>query len=174
MVFLLAASAASGLLSFLKSAVAGAPAGASAAGVWAIAVCAILCYGLVRPLKTGGKIRQTLDLLLAALAIGSVTALLIDGLVALIALRAIPGAHHLALIRTAVLCTAALALVFSGARFSRQELTRLGYTALVLVGIKLVAEDLRNGHLAYIAASIFLVAFTLIAAPRVARARQKA
>jgi hypothetical protein len=172
MVFLLAASAASGLLSFLKSAVAGAPAGASAAGVWVIAICAILCYVLVRPLKKEGKIRQTLDLLLAALAISSVTALLIDGLVALIALRAIPGAHHLALIRTAVLCTAALALVFSGARFGRRELTRLGYTALAIVGIKLVTEDLRNGHLAYIAASIFLVAFTLIAAPRVARARQ--
>ena len=174
MVFLLAASAASGLLSFLKSAVVGAPSGASAAGVRVIAACAILCYALVRPLKTEGKVRQTLDLLLATLAISSVTALLIDGLVALIALRAIPGAHHLALIRTAVLCAVALALVFSGARFSRQELTRLGYTALALVGIKLVIEDLQNGHLAYIAASIFLVAFTLIAAPRVARARQKA
>ena len=174
MVFLLAASAASGLLSFLKSAVVGAPAGASAAGVWVIAVCAIFCYALVRPLKTASRIRQTLDLLFATLAISSITALLIDGLVALIALRAIPGAHHLALVRTAVLCTAALALVFSGARFSRQELTRLGYTALALVGIKLVTEDLRNGHLAYIAASIFLVAFTLIAAPRMARGRQKA
>jgi hypothetical protein len=38
----------------------------------------------------------------------------------------------------------------------------------------LVTDDLRHGHLGYIAASIFLVALTLIAAPRVARARQKA
>jgi len=53
-------------------------------------------------------------------------------------------------------------------------LTRLGYAAIALVAVKLVTEDLRHGHLAYIAASIFLVAFTLIAAPRVARARQKA
>jgi hypothetical protein len=43
---------------------------------------------------------------------------------------------------------------------------------MVLVAIKLVAEDLRHGHLAYIAASIFLVALTLIAAPRLARATQ--
>jgi hypothetical protein len=85
-----------------------------------------------------------------------------------------PGAHHLALIRTVTLCVAALVLATGGARWRRRELTRLGYAAIALVAIKLVTEDLRHGHLAYIAASIFLVAFTLIAAPRVAHARQKA
>jgi hypothetical protein len=40
--------------------------------------------------------------------------------------------------------------------------------------VKLIAEDLRHGHLEYIAASIFLFALTLIAAPRLARAREKA
>src|ERR1039458_9792802 len=44
--------------------------------------------------------------------------------------------------------------------------------AMALVAIKLVAADLRHGHLAYSAASIFLVALTLIAAPRLARATQ--
>jgi predicted tellurium resistance membrane protein TerC len=78
------------------------------------------------------------------------------------------------LIRTVALCIAALLLVSGGARWRRRELTRLGYAAIALVAVKLVTEDLRHGHLAYIAASIFLVAFTLIAAPRVARARQKA
>ncbi len=174
MAFLLAAAEASGLLRFLKSAVAGAPRGASAAGVWVVTACAILSYVLVRPAKKKGKVRQTLDLLLATLAVSSVTALLIEGLVTLLALRSIPGGHDLALIRTAVLCAAALTLLFSGARFRRQELTRLGYATLALVGIKLVSEDLRSGHLASSAASIFLVAFTLTAAPRVARARQKA
>ena len=56
---------------------------------------------------------------------------------------------------------------------SREGLTvAIGMTILPL--LFLVTDDLRHGHLGYIAASIFLVALTLIAAPRVARARQKA
>jgi hypothetical protein len=171
--FLLAAAAASGLLKFMVNALVGTPGDAMTAGVGLIAVCAVLCYALAPPRQTEGQIRQVLRLGFAALASGAVAALLIDGLVALTGLRLIPGAHHLALIRTAVLCTTALALVFGGSRWRRRELTRLGYAAIVLVAVKLVAEDLRHGHLAYVAASIFLVAFTLIAAPRVAGARQK-
>jgi hypothetical protein len=173
MVFLLAASAASGLLNFVVNALVGTPGGAPAAGVWLIAACAVLCYVLAQPRQAERWIPQTLHLGFAALAAGAVAAFLVDGLVALTALRVMPGAHHLALIRTVTLCAAALVLVSGGARWRRRELTRLGYTALALVAVKLVAEDLRHGHLAYIAASIFLVAFTLIAAPRVARARQK-
>ena len=41
-------------------------------------------------------------------------ALLVQGLVALIALGMVPGAHHLAFIRTLTLCAAALALAFGG------------------------------------------------------------
>jgi hypothetical protein len=116
---------------------------------------------------------QTLHLAFAALAVGAAAALIVQGLVSLVALKIVPGAHHLAFIRTLTLCAAALALAFSGAHWRRLELTRLGYAVLALVAVKLVAEDLRHGHLGYIAASIFLVALTLIAAPRVARARQK-
>ncbi|MGC9198419.1 MAG: hypothetical protein ACP5E5_05695 [Acidobacteriaceae bacterium] len=174
MLFLLSAAAASGLLRLLNSAVAGAPTGASSVAVWVITACALLCYLLLRPAKSMSRMRQTLDLLLAALAVSSIVALLLDALLALLALRSIPAAHALALIRTAVLCTTALALLFSGARFRRQELTRLGYTVLLLLGVKLLSEDLRSGHLASSAASIFLVAFTLTAAPRVVRVRQKA
>jgi hypothetical protein len=116
---------------------------------------------------------QVLHLLLAALLAGGIVALLIQGLFALVALKVIPGAHHLAFIRTLTLCAAALALVFGGARWRRVELTRLGYAALALVAVKLVFEDLRHGHLAYIAASIFLVALTLIAAPQMAKVKQK-
>jgi hypothetical protein len=174
MVFLLAAAAASGLLAFLAIALVGTPSGAPAAGVWLIAMCAVLCYALGRPIGDKQWAAQALRLGFAALAAGAVTALLVDGLIALVALRVMPAAHHLALIRTVTLCAAALVLVSGGAHRHRRELTRLGYAALALVAIKLVTEDLRHGHLAYIAASIFLLAFTLIAAPRVARARQKA
>jgi hypothetical protein len=174
MFFLLAASVASGLLNFLMSALVGTPGGAQPPGVWVAAACAVLCYVLAQPRQTERWIPQTLHLGFAALAAGAVVALLVDGLVALTALSVTPGAYHLALIRTVTLCMAALVLVSGGAHWRRRELTRLGYTALALVAIKLVTEDLRHGHLAYIAASIFLVAFTLIAAPRVARAGQKA
>jgi hypothetical protein len=174
MVFLLAAAAASGLLTFLAIALIGTPSGAPAVGVWLIAMCAVLCYALGRPIGDEQWIAQALRLGFAALAAGAVTALLVDGLIALVALRVMPAAHHLALIRTVTLCAAALVLVSGGAHRQRRELTRLGYAALALVAIKLVTEDLRHGHLAYIAAAIFLLAFTLIAAPRVARARQKA
>lgn len=174
MVFLLAAAAASGLLNFVMNALVGALGGAPAASVWLIAVCAVLCYALAQPRRAERWIPQTLHLGFAALATGAVAAFLIYGLVALTAIRVTPGAHHLALIRTVTLCVAALVLVTGGARWGRKELTRLGYAAIALVAIKLVTEDLRHGHLAYIAASIFLVAFTLIAAPRVAHARQKA
>ncbi len=173
MMLLLAASAASGLLTFLADALAGTPGGASAPGVWSIAMCAVMCYAIAPPREVAGWIQTILRLGFAALAAGVVMALFFDGLVALTSLRVIPGAHHLALIRTIVLCAAALALVFGGARWLRRELTWLGYTALVLVAVKLVAEDMRHGHLAYVAASIFLIAFTLIAAPRAARAFQK-
>jgi predicted tellurium resistance membrane protein TerC len=82
-----------------------------------------------------------------------------------------PAAHHLAFIRTLTLCAVALALAFSGAHWRRLELTRLGFAVLVLLAVKLVAEDLRHGHLGYTAASICLVAFTLIAVPRVGHTR---
>ncbi len=54
-----------------------------------------------------------------------------------------------------------------------KELTRTGFAALVLVAVKLVTEDLRLGHLEFIAGSIFLFALTLISVPRVARTARK-
>jgi hypothetical protein len=174
MVFLLAAAAASGLLSTVVSALVLALSGAPAPGVWLTAGCAVVCFVAARPRESEGGTLRVLHLAFAALAAGSAAALVIEGLVALTALRVAPGAHHLALIRTVTLCASALALAFGGAHWRRVELTRLSYAALALVAVKLLFEDLRHGHLAYIAASIFLVALTLIAAPRVARSRQKA
>lgn len=174
MVFLVIAAAASGLFSFLASALVGALGNAPGLGVWLVTVCAILCYAAAMPRKAESWMPQVLHLAFAALAVCAVAALVVEGLVGLIALKVIPGAHHLAFIRTLTLCATTLALVFSGAHWRRVELTRLGYATLALVAVKLVFEDLRHGHLAYIAASIFLVALTLIAAPRVARSRQKA
>ncbi len=172
-VFLLAAAAASGWFGFLASALVGTHPGTPALGVWLVTVCAFLCYAAAMPRKGESWMPQTFHLVFAALAAGAAAALIVQGLVSLVALKIVPGAHHLASIRTLTLCATVLALAFCGAQWRRLELTRLGYAVLALVAVKLVAVDLRHGHLSYIAASIFLVALTLIAAPRVARARQK-
>ncbi len=173
LLFLLSAAAASGLLRFLISALIGTPPGVPALRVWLIVFCAAVCYAAAKSREHEPWGPQVLHLAFAALTASGSAALLVQGLFVLIALQVIPGAHHLAFIRTLTLCAAALALVFGGARWRRVELTRLGYAALALVAVKLVSEDLRHGHLAYIAASIFLVALTLIAAPRLARVKQK-
>ncbi len=172
MAFLLAAALAAGALGFIAVAFAGVPA-PPRASLALVAAAALLCYALAPYTDQRSWPRQTLLLALAALALALLAALLIAGLVFLVALCCSLGPHHLALIRTVVLCAAALAMVFGGARRQRRELTRIGYSLLTLTAVKLLAEDLRHGHLAYIAASIFLFAFALIAAPRLARPRQK-
>jgi len=174
LVFLLAAAAASGFPGFAASALIGSPSGGPALGAWLIVLCGVLCYAAANSREHEPRGLQTIHLLLAALAVVGVAALLVRGWFGFVASQVTTGPHHLALIRTLTLCAMALALVFSGARSHRVELTRLGYAALAFVAVKLVFEDLQHGHLAYIAASIFLVALTLIAAPRMARAKQKA
>ena len=81
--------------------------------------------------------------------------------------------HHIALIRTGVICLIALTLAFTGRRWQRVELTRVSYGALVFVTLKLLVEDLRNPRLLFIAASIFLVATTLLVVPRLARLQRR-
>ena len=173
MVSLLAAAAASGLPDYVFRAVAGALPGSPVPGVCLVAASAILCYAVGKPHQGETWQRQILHLVSASVALGAVAALLVVGLMALAAFWVHPGAQHLAFIRTLTLCAAALALAFSGAQWCRIELTRIGYATLALVAVKLVFEDLRHGHLEYIAASIFLVALTLIAVPRLTRMGQK-
>ena len=116
---------------------------------------------------------QLANLLSASLALLSSLSLLVDGLMALVALGFIPGTHHVAFIRTFSLCAAALLLAYSGGHWHRVELARLGYAALGLLAAKLLFEDLRHGNLAFVAASLFLFALTLIAVPRIARLGQR-
>jgi hypothetical protein len=173
LVYLLATAVVSGLLEYAFRALAGTLPGAPAWSVCLVSACAILCYAAGKPCQRGLWKEQVLPIVSATLAIGATTALLVEGLMWLTALSVNPGAHHLAFIRTLTICVAALALAFSGAHWRRMELTRIGYATLVLVAAKLVFEDLRHGHLEFIAASIFLFAVTLIAVPRIARMGQK-
>ena len=167
--YLLAAATISGLLEYAFHALADGFSGVPGGAVYLAAVGVVVCYAVAKPLPAEQWQRHILHLVSATLAVGAAAALLVHGLVGLIALRAIPAAHHLAFARTLIACAAALALSFSGARWRRRELTRIGYAVLVLLAVKLVFEDLRLRHLVFSAASIFLFAMTLMAVPRIAR-----
>ncbi|MGO9437221.1 MAG: hypothetical protein ACLPH3_16740 [Terracidiphilus sp.] len=169
--YLLIAAAASGLSGYVVRVATGMPKEAPPWGIDLVSGCAVICYVAVNSYHGDLWQEKALHLVSACLAICSVTALMIHGLATLTSLVVHPATHHLAFIRTLMLCAVALALAFSGARWRRLELTRLGFAVLVLLALKLVAEDLRHGHLGYTAASICLVAITLIAVPRVGRIR---
>jgi hypothetical protein len=173
LVFLLAAAWVSGLLNEVFEALAGTMPGAPGMSVCAVSIAAVLCYAVIKPCRDKSWIRQVLSIVFAALALAALAALTVQGLAWVTALTVIVGAHHLAFIRTLTVCVAAIALAYSGAHWRRMELSRIGYAALGLLAVKLVAEDLRHGHLAFIAGSIFLFAITLIVVPRVARMGQK-
>jgi hypothetical protein len=187
-VFLFAAAIASGLAEYLGHSLTGAPMGVPGVLIFLGTACAVLCYfvtGRDRSNISGQQAptwgqqapaweRQALHLSLAAIAVAALTALLAQGLTAMVEMSMVPAAHHLAFLRTLTLCAVSLAVVYGGARLCRPELSRLGYAGIALVAVKLIIEDLRHGHLEYVAASIFLFALTLIAAPRLARVSQKA
>jgi hypothetical protein len=138
-----------------------------------IAISAAICYAVQRPAADEAWSPQALHLVTVFLAISAFCALLVEGLAFLIALAITPGAHHIALIRTGVICFIALALAILARRWQRVELTRISYGALVFVTVKLLVEDLRNPRLEFIAASIFLVATTLLVVPRLSRLQRR-
>jgi hypothetical protein len=173
MAFLLAAAGISGMLNKVFDTLAGTFPDAPGMSVCMVSIGAVLCYAVIKPCRETGWTRQVLSIVFAVLAISALAALTMQGLAWVTALLVNPGAHHLALIRTFTVCAAAIALAYGGARWRRVELTRIGYAALALLAVKLVVEDLRDGHLAFIAGSIFLFAITLIAVPRVTRTGQR-
>ncbi len=165
---------ASGLLGYAFDALAGTLPDRVAAAVVVAAACAVVCYAVQKPgPKETGK-ELLLQLIPAVLSVTAVAALLVRWLLALVALRIAPELHHVAFIRTFILCAVALAVAFAGSRWHRLELTRIAYATLALVAIKLLFEDLRHGRLEFIAAAFFLFALTLIAVPRLARTGRKA
>lgn len=85
-----------------------------------------------------------------------------------------PGPEHVAVVRTIAACALALGLAWSGSKWQRKELAWLAWAALALVAVKLLFEDLRHGHLAFTATSIFLYAITLLLVPRLIRPRIQA
>ena len=171
--FLLAAAFTSGLLNFIFAALAGTlPVGLS----WSlclVAACSLLCYAASIRRPQESWMQQWINLITAALTVFSLAAILVSSLLRLVALHLPFEAHHTAFIRTLALCAAAFALAVSSDRWRRIELLRIAYATLGLIAAKLLLEDLPLGHMGFIAASIFLFALTLIAVPRLARAKSQ-
>jgi hypothetical protein len=169
LVFLAAAAVVSGLLKYAFHALAGTLPAGVAWSVCGVSACTIICYAAGKPGSQENWKQQLLHLVPAALAVCALAALLVEGLVWLVALRLTPDVYHVAFLRTLSLCAVALALAFVGSRWHRVELTWIAYASLWFIAAKLLFEDLRHGRLEFIAASIFVFAITLIAVPRLAR-----
>jgi hypothetical protein len=132
-----------------------------------LSAMAIAAYAVCREQQAEDSAHQAIHFAFALLAAFAVCALLTHGLLAITGLALHPEIFHIALLRTVALCALAVALAIGGVRLHRVTMTRVAYVLLVFVVLKLVFEDLRHGHLGFLAASIGLVAVTLIAVPRV-------
>ena len=169
-IYLGVAAMACGLLEYSFHALAGAMPATVEWGVLLVAGCALICYVAVRELEGERWQLQLLHLVPALFSVCAVAALTAHGSLWLVSRRIAVDVFHVAFIRTLILCALALALAYAGSRWRRLELKRIAYAALAVLAAKLVFEDLRHGHMGFIAASIFLFALTLIGVPRLARA----
>jgi hypothetical protein len=170
---LITAAIASGLLEYVFQSLAGTLPNSLSPAASISAMGSLICYVAVRPLPGETRLRQSFRLIPATLGAGSLAALLVQAVLALVALRMVPGIHHVAFLRTFSVCAVALALAYTGVRARRPELTQIAYAALAFVAAKLLFEDLRHAHFEFIAASIFLFAISLIAVPRLAKTGQR-
>jgi len=171
--FLLIAAGGSGLMAWTARTLAG-PAPTTLGGsAMAAAGCTVLAYALADERRNEEWRKQVLHLVPALLAASAVAGFLVFGLLALARLALTPDVFHVALIRTLAICILALGLAYAGARLRRPAMARTAWVAIAFVSAKLVFEDLRHGHMGFIAGSIFAVALTLIAVPRLAQKSAK-
>ncbi len=169
-VYLGIAAIACGLLEYSFQALAGSMPAQVDWSMLLVSGCAVVCYTAAREREGERWQLQILHLAPAVLGVCAIAALTAHGAQWLLARRVIAADFHVAFIRTLILCAIALAVAFAGAHWRRLELKRIAYATVALLAAKLVFEDLRRGHMGYIAASIFLFALTLIGVPRLARA----
>ena len=167
--YLIAAAFACGLLQYAVHALAGTFPTPPVAIAWVIATSAVVCYAASGQLKRESWKLTLFQVLSATLAVGALATALVSALVGLTSALITPSTSHVAVIRTLTACALALALAFFGPRWHRIELVWVTYATLAFVAVKLLFEDLRQGHPQFIAASIFLFAVTLILVPQLVR-----
>ena len=137
--------------------------------VFAVCVSAILSFTVERKAIDDSWHGRVLQFVPALLSVCAGCALLAHGVVVLSAYAVTVEAHHTAFLRTLVVSAVSLFLAFTGSRWGWSAMIRLAYAALAFLAAKLLFEDLRHGHMVFIAGSICLFAVTLIAVPRLVR-----
>lgn len=166
--FVLAAAITAGLPRYLYACVAATPPHSLASPIIIVTVSAIAVYVLAK-LSPDSASWRLLHLLRALIPVLAVTALAVHGVLSAAGSAMEPGPHHVAFLRTLAICAVALGIALGGSRWERPELTQLAWALLAGVGIKLLLEDLRHGHMGLVAASIALFAVTLMSVPRLVR-----
>jgi hypothetical protein len=168
-IFLTAGAGISAMAQYTFGMLAGSLPGKPPASFVIVACSAVVAFVILRSTEGDSWQKQVLAFIPALIAACSWTALLAYGVVASAALVITLDVHHVAFLRTLTVSVVALVLAYAGARLGRETMTRIAYIALAFVAVKLLIEDLRHGHMEFIAGSIFLFAITLIAVPQLAR-----
>lgn len=167
--YLAAAAILSGLLNLAGSALAGTVPHALNAGAWVVAFSAGLCYTIGSRASTDQWKSRLLWVIPCVLVAGAVAALAVMASVRLGSASGMLIASRLSVVRTVVICAAALILGFSGSRLKRAELLWVAYLAIAFGTLKLLMEDLRFGNAASLVASLLSYGLILILIPRLTR-----
>jgi hypothetical protein len=168
-VYFMAAAVIAELPQYVFHAMAGAVPARADVSVLVVFVCSALVEIAARDSNQSSWRQTLLQLVPLLIATCTMCAALVQGSVFILG-RGIPvGAHHLAFLRTLVLSGLSLCMALSGSRPSHALMKHLSYGALAFLAAKLLFEDLRHGHMEFVAASIFVFALTLIAVPRLIR-----
>ncbi len=167
-VYLAASAAISGLFVYAVHCLIGGSPPPPAWPVLLAAAAAITQIAIARAEPSDDLSDYLLELIPLLLAAMSAASLAWRALIAAGAAAFVLGPPHIALLRTVVLCATAFGLVLAGARLRRSAMIHAAYATLGAGAAKLIFEDLRHGRMEFIAASIVLVALTLMAVPRLA------
>lgn len=161
-IYILAASAASGLFGFGYDRMIGAAANWGALGpqilvvIAASALCYVLAWNGVAPGSRAAGV--------------ALAAVLCWGLIAIAMSEVAPSDRAaLATARTAILCVVSLLLAWAGRRWSRPELRWLLYPLMIFAAFKLVVEDFALGRPVTMSLSLVCYGGALILAPRLVR-----
>jgi hypothetical protein len=172
-IYLAAMAAVSGLWGYCVQMIIGASPGMPTGMAGTAAAFTVLGLAIVWRYSGDNVGQQVLRLSLATMAVCSLTALALSAAVWLAAVAGIVATSppRLAVVRTLVICVAALALALSGSRSKRAELVWMAYAVMALCGLKLLFEDLRQGTTASLAVSLFFYGLVWVLVPRLVRAR---
>jgi len=179
--YVVAASVASQALRYGAWALAASPVGpwllpSAAMLVMLVAGALSAWFAAARPDPDGGALASGLRLIIVValvwVACGAVTGVLAPAAAGLANRSVDLGA--LATLRTGVLAVAALAIAWAGRQARFREWTWLVYPLLVVIGLKMVAQDFKFSRPATLFIALALYGAALIIAPRLRRGGDKA